>query len=137
MKTNLTQEQQTGLREVAKEVSRNSYSPYSRFAVGAAVLTTEGTMIAGTNLENAPYGLTICAKRSALFHAISKGRGDIVAIGIYAPTQELALPCGACRQVLSELAPKAEVLCFAQNAGPSCHSVADLLPTAFGSDHMV
>ncbi len=90
----------------AKEAARFSYSPYSRFPVGAALLCADGMVITGTNVENRSFGLTNCAERSALFAAVSQGRTDFLAIAIICPGSELPVPpCGACRQALSEFCP--------------------------------
>lgn len=91
------------LIEAAKSAADYSYSPYSRFRVGAALLCTDGTVFTGTNVENASYGLTNCAERSAVFSAVSSGYKDFAAIAVYSPdSAEPVPPCGACRQVLSE-----------------------------------
>jgi cytidine deaminase len=93
------------LLEQARRAAEASYSPYSRFRVGAALLCKDGTVITGTNVENRSYGLTNCAERSAIFSAISAGRTDFEAIAVSTPDSAAAVaPCGACRQVLSEFA---------------------------------
>lgn len=85
----------------ARQASLCSYSPYSRFAVGAAVLTRKGSIYRGTNVENASFGLTICAERVAIFAAVANGDRDITAIAIYGKRGNVS-PCGACRQVILE-----------------------------------
>ncbi len=91
------------LLELARRASEASYSPYSHFRVGAALLCKDGTVITGTNVENRSYGLTNCAERSAIFSAISAGINEFQAIAVYTPDSAAAVaPCGACRQVLSE-----------------------------------
>lgn len=93
------------LLEYAKEASKKSYSPYSKFPVGACVLYESGNIYQGCNVENASYGLTLCAERNAMSSAIVKGEtSKITAIAIYSPKQKRCLPCGACRQWLSEFA---------------------------------
>ena len=95
------------LFEKAKEVSKNSYSPYSEFPVGAAILVDDDLVFCGTNVENRSYGLTNCAERSAVFSAVSSGYKKIYAIAIVAPKADYPVgPCGACRQVLTEFADK-------------------------------
>lgn len=90
----------------ALEAARQSYSPYSRFRVGAAILCADGSVFTGANVENRSYGLTICAERSALVAAVSAGKKDFQAIAIATPDAEYPVsPCGACRQVLSEFFP--------------------------------
>lgn len=93
------------LMDKAIEASKNSYSPYSNFAVGACVLTENDKMYSGCNFENSSYGLTICAERNAVGSAIADGERRIKAIAIYSPNLELCHPCGACRQVLYEFRP--------------------------------
>ena len=93
------------LMDKAIEASKNSYSPYSNFAVGACVLTEHDKMYSGCNFENSSYGLTICAERNAVGSAIADGERRIKAIAIYSPNLELCHPCGACRQVLYEFRP--------------------------------
>lgn len=93
----------TLLLEAAKSAAQYSYSPYSGFRVGAALLCADGNVYTGVNVENASYGLTNCAERSAVFSAVSSGKKDFTAIAIYSPDSTLPVPpCGACRQVLSE-----------------------------------
>ncbi len=93
------------LFDAARRAAECSYSPYSHFRVGAALLCKDGTVFAGTNVENRSYGLTNCAERSAIFTAISAGKKEFQAIAIFTPDSEQAVaPCGACRQVLSEFA---------------------------------
>ena len=91
----------------AIEAREMSYSPYSKFAVGAALLTNDGEVYLGTNIENAAYGLTMCAERNAIFNAYCHGvtQDDIEALAIVADTDLPVSPCGSCRQVLSELFP--------------------------------
>ena len=89
----------------AELARRNAYAPYSHFAVGAALLTRDGRIIRGCNVENASFGLSICAERNALFKAVGEGHRDFVAVAVTAGPDESASPCGACRQVLHEFAP--------------------------------
>lgn len=96
------------LMDKAREASKNSYSPYSKFQVGAALLTTDSQVITGCNVENASYGLTMCAERAAIFAAVSQGRkkGDFTKIAVAGKPHngdwEFCSPCGACRQVIHE-----------------------------------
>ena len=89
----------------ADEARRASYSPYSRFAVGAALLTRDGRIVHGCNVENASFGLSVCAERTALWKAVSEGEREFVAVAITAGPGAAPSPCGACRQVLHEFAP--------------------------------
>src|SRR5271165_6764688 len=100
------------LKALAKEASKSAYCPYSRFAVGAAVLTGSGKIIVGCNVENASYGLTICAERNAIFRAVAERETSIIAVVIYTPTPSPSSPCGACRQVIWEFGQNAMVHCF-------------------------
>ncbi|WP_439862589.1 cytidine deaminase [Pseudomonas antarctica] len=123
------------LMEQARQASARTYSPYSHFPVGAAVLTADGEVVPGCNVENISYGLTNCAERSALFSAISQGHapGSFKAIAIYAPNVSLISPCGACRQVMLELMAKdAVVICQGNDpAATRTWTLAQLLPGAF------
>lgn len=90
---------------LARSTMKNSYSPYSKFKVGAALVTTDGKTFTGTNVENVSYGLTICAERAALFSAVSSGHRTFSDLFISSSSKEPAFPCGACRQALMEFAP--------------------------------
>ena len=90
------------LIETAKKYREHSYSPYSKFKVGAAVLGASGKVYGGCNIENSSYPVTNCAERTAIFKAISEGETELVAIAVVADTQEPCSPCGACRQVMAE-----------------------------------
>jgi cytidine deaminase len=122
------------LVSAARAAAARAYSPYSRFKVGAAVLTAGGEIFSGCNVENASYGLTICAERNAVFQAVSQGLGplSIRAVVVYTPTAAPTAPCGACRQVINEFGPDALVIsvCDGQDALES--SLGILLPQAFG-----
>lgn len=115
----------------AKAASAQAYCPYSGFAVGAAVRAADARVFAGCNVENASYGLAVCAERNAVFHAVAAGARDIVAVALYTPTPMYATPCGACRQVLMEFARNAEVICVCDGAERGQFTVASLLPYAF------
>ena len=108
-------------------------APYSRFQVGAALLTEKGEVVGGANVESASYGLTCCAERVALFKALTEGRREFAALAIVARVPGGPMPCGACRQLLSEYAADARVL-VADSARPGRiaeYSVGELLPGAF------
>lgn len=115
----------------AIEARKNAYVPYSCFAVGAAVLAADGRIYRGCNIENAAYGLTNCAERTAIFKAISEGARDLTAIAVVTATTGVASPCGACRQVMAELGPAMAVI-LANLDGKRCITdVPSLLPGAF------
>lgn len=121
------------LAEAAREARRNAFAPYSNFLVGAAVETAGGKIYSGCNVENASYGLTMCAERVAIFKAISEGvrPGEFIRIAVCADTQRLTPPCGACRQILWEFCNDAEVI-LSNLAGISrTWKMRDLLPEAF------
>lgn len=120
------------LQQAARAAAGRAHCPYSRFAVGAAVLLADGRVVAGCNVENASYGLTVCAERNALAAAVAAGgAGTVEAVLVYTPTEHPTPPCGACRQVLLELAPGATVLSVAQDGSEARWRVEDLLPSAF------
>ena len=97
------------LMNKAKEASKTSYSPFSKFAVGAAVLAKSGAVYTGCNVENSSFGLTICAERCAIFKAISEGEREILAVAIFSPNEDDCFPCGACRQVMYEFQGENEI----------------------------
>ena len=94
----------------ATQVKQNAYAIYSNFRVGAALLTDEGEVFQGCNVENSSYGLTICAERNAVFQAVAQGRNRFKAIAIVSDDDGFITPCGACRQVLAEFAPRLEII---------------------------
>ena len=98
----LTRALQGELLAAAREAQASAYAPYSNFTVGAAALLSDGSIYRGCNVENASFGLTVCAERVALFNAISDGRMDIAAIAVVTSAPKLCKPCGACRQVIAE-----------------------------------
>jgi cytidine deaminase len=120
------------LKRRARDVSRHAYVPYSRFAVGAAVLTDSGEIFAGANVENASYGLSICAERNAIFQAVAHGARRIAALALYTPTAAPTPPCGACRQVLAEFGASAMIVCSSETGRSRRYRLAALLPAAFG-----
>ena len=116
------------LMQEAKSAQEKAYSPYSKFKVGAALLTKDGKIFTGCNIENVSYGMTICAERVAVFKAISEGYTDFEAIAVSASSNHAIYPCGACRQVLAEFNPKIEI--FVNHDEKSYH-LLDLLPKSF------
>ena len=123
----------------ALEARKLSYSPYSHFAVGAAVLTKSGKVYFGANIENSAYPLCMCAERNALYHAYMEGekKEDLVALALIADTDTPCSPCGACRQVISELLPKNAPIYMANLKGEIQEtSIEELLPFAFSEDDL-
>ena len=121
------------LVRAALQARTYAVAPYSKFKVGAAMLTCSGEIIGGANVENASYGLTCCAERVALFKALTEGKRNFVAVAVVARSPGGAMPCGACRQLLAEYAPRATVL-VADSRTPRVireFTVRDLLPGAF------
>lgn len=118
------------LLALAREAMKRSYSPYSHYPVGAALLCADGRIFQGCNIENASFGLTNCAERTAMFKAVSEGATEFTAIAI-ASTISAPWPCGACRQVLNEFAPGIRVL-VTWDGGQDEMSLNDLLPHGFG-----
>lgn len=98
------------LIKTAKQASKFSYVPYSKFKVGAAAVTKNGKIFSGANIENVSYGLTICAERVAIAKAISEGEREITSIAIYTNTKDFTFPCGACLQVMAEFNPKMYII---------------------------
>ena len=114
----------------ASEAALKAYAPYSMFRVGAAVLADDGTIYTGVNVENRSYGLTVCAERNAIAHAVAMGMKSIKAVAIYSPDSEDPLPpCGACRQVITEFAvPDAVVICCGSRGNAVEIPVPELYP---------
>jgi cytidine deaminase len=115
---------------VARSVRERAYAPYSGFRVGAAIQTESGNVYAGTNVENASYGATVCAERSAVFGMIAAGERRIARVAVYAEGPTLAMPCGMCRQVLAEFGLDAEVV-VGGPAGRRVTTLRALLPEPF------
>jgi cytidine deaminase len=121
------------LKRQARDAARHAYAPYSSFPVGAAVLVDDGRIHAGANVENASYGLAMCAERTAIFQAVARGARRIRAVAVYTPTKTATTPCGACRQVIAEFGADVLVVCFADGAAAEQrYSIDELLPQAFG-----
>lgn len=130
---------QKQLIEKAVAARKLSYSPYSHFAVGAALLCKDGQVFVGANVENSSYPLCMCAERNALYNAMMNGykKSDFVALAIVADTDEACSPCGACRQVISELFPKDGKIYLSNLKGALKETNIDaLLPLAFSGDDL-
>lgn len=119
------------LMTMAEEAAKNAYVPYSHFPVGAALECSDGTIFTGCNVENAAYGSTICAERTAAVKAVSGGHRDFVRIAIWGNSREYCYPCGACRQFLQEFSKNMIVLC-AKGTGEFCrHPLSEMMPFFF------
>ncbi|MED4016495.1 MULTISPECIES: cytidine deaminase [Sutcliffiella] len=125
------------LIEEAKSARERAYVPYSKFKVGAALLMRDGKVFKGCNIENASYGMTNCAERTALFKAYSEGETEVAAIAVVADTDRPVPPCGACRQVISELCSKDTKVILTNLKGDIQElTVEELLPGAFTAEDM-
>jgi cytidine deaminase len=128
----LSKQMRARLLRSARKAMKNAYAPYSRFCVGAAVLTSEGKVFLGCNVENASYGMTNCAERTAIFAAVAEigPKLKIRAVAVSNDHGVPCSPCGACRQVIYEFGPEATIL-FQGKQGPKEAAIADLLPEGF------
>ncbi|WP_324717557.1 cytidine deaminase [Carboxydochorda subterranea] len=131
----MTPEQEEALVRRAWEVRERAYAPYSGFRVGAALLTGDGQIFTGCNVENAVYGATLCAERTAVGQAVAAGQRDLVAIAVVAATDALTTPCGICRQVLAEFGPRMAVV-VDNGKERRRYGLDELLPDAFSRSHL-
>ncbi len=121
----------TELLSTADKAMENSYAPYSHFKVGAALLCSDGTVFTGCNIENATYGATNCAERTAIFKAVSEGYRDFEAIAIVSSGGDETFPCGICRQVMAEFAPGLKIILRDKNGNETIYQLSELLPKSF------
>jgi len=121
------------LIQAAAKARQSAVAPYSKFQVGAALLTRRGKIVTGANVESASYGLTCCAERVALFKALTEGRKDFIGVAVVARAPGGPMPCGACRQLLAEYAPAAKLWVADSRALGKVRefTVRELLPEAF------
>jgi cytidine deaminase len=119
------------LREAAMRALDNAHAPYSNFRVGAALLTRDGRLITGCNVENSAYGLAICAETLAVASAVSQGLTEFEEIAIASDDSEPTPPCGACRQVLNEFAPNIRISSYTRDGKEASWTLEELLPHAF------
>ena len=121
----------------AFDAKKNAYVPYSGFHVGAAILCKDGSLYTGCNIENSAYGVTVCGERTALFKAVSEGHtDDFVMMAVTGDSEDYCMPCGACRQALSEFAPDLPVLISNCRGEYIRATVSELLPGSFNSEHI-
>ena len=130
----VTDEQRDTLLEAACQIREQAYAPYSKYPVGAAILTEDGRVFTGVNVENAVFGLGICAERAAIFTAAAAGVRKIVAVAVC--TENIGSPCGACRQVMSEFAGDIPVWLTDTSGNVRETSLHKLLPDQFGPGHL-
>ena len=119
------------LVDLARAAAEKAYSPYSNFTVGAAIECEDGTIFKGCNVENASYGLSICAERTAAVKAVSAGHRVFRRIAVYGSSAEYCMPCGACRQFLNEFCDDMAVLCSNRDGAYASYMLSDLLPHSF------
>ncbi|MEG6520782.1 cytidine deaminase [Desulfotomaculum sp. 1211_IL3151] len=124
------------LIDIAKEAREKAYVPYSKFKVGAALLTKEGKIFTGCNIENASYGLTCCAERTAIFKAVSEGHKEFITLAVIADVPTVCSPCGACRQVMAEFNGEMKVHLANLQGQYKTVTVSELLPGYFSAEDM-
>ena len=121
----------------AREAKQHSYSPYSKFRVGAALLTKSGKIYTGCNIENSSFSLTICAERTAMFKAVSEAKQTFKAIAIVSDTEDFTPPCGACRQVMIDLAGNIDVVLANGKKQIKIFKLNTLLPLPFDNNNLL
>jgi len=131
MKTSKIEE----LISLAKKACSNAYALYSKFNVGAALLTKNGKIFTGSNIENASYGATVCAERVAIFKAVSEGEREFESIAIYTNTDELSFPCGICRQVMIEFS-KDLIIILSNEKEKKIYTLKEILPYPFTNEDL-
>ena len=124
------------LKAAAVSMLDRSYCPYSRFPVGAALECADGTVFTGCNIENAAFGPSICAERTAVAKAVSEGHRDFVRIVVAGHSADFCVPCGVCRQVLREFASNIEVICLNGAGEEQVFTLPELLPHSFGPEYL-
>ncbi len=124
------------LAEKAVESKKNAVPTYSNFHVGAALLTEDNKIYTGGNIESSSYSLTICAERTAIFKAISEGERKFKALAIAADLDGFCSPCGACRQVISDLCGEIDIVLVNKNKEIKIYKTSEMLPFAFGDDDL-
>lgn len=125
------------LLKEAEKARKKAYTPYSKFKVGAAVLTSDGKIFTGCNIENASFGLTVCAERVAILKAISEGSYKFEAIAIIGDTNRPCSPCGACRQVISEFGKDIKIVMSNLKGEVKIKKISELLPEAFSKNDLL
>ncbi|MCW3489344.1 cytidine deaminase [Dethiobacter alkaliphilus] len=118
----------------AREARENAYAPYSRFSVGAALLTADGEIFTGCNVENLSFGLTLCAERVAAFSAVAAGKREFTGLALITDTPQPVTPCGSCRQVLYEFSPDLWIISANLEGKQQMYRLQDLLPDAFSAE---
>ncbi|MBE3090907.1 MAG: cytidine deaminase [Candidatus Atribacteria bacterium] len=134
---NTVKEEFKKLIKEAEKARKRAYTPYSKFQVGAAVLCADGKIFTGCNIENASFGLTVCAERVAIFKAISEGSTKFEAIAVIGDTDKPCSPCGACRQVISEFGEDIPLIMANLKEDVKIKKIKELLPEAFGKSDLL
>jgi cytidine deaminase len=134
---NTVEEEFKKLIKEAEKARKRAYTPYSKFQVGAAVLCADGKIFTGCNIENASFGLTICAERVAISKAISEGSTQFEAIAVIGDTAKPCSPCGACRQVISEFGDDIPLIMANLKGDVKIKKIKELLPEAFGKNDLL
>lgn len=124
------------LIDMATRAKANSYSPYSHFPVGAALECRDGTIFTGCNVENAAFGMTVCAEACAITSAVAAGYREFRRIAIISDGANYCMPCGSCRQMLHEFSPEIEVLAVRADGRYKSYSLSAMLPLAFGNENL-
>lgn len=124
------------LREAARRARENAFAPFSDFKVGAALETAEGEIVTGCNVENATYGLTMCAERVAIFKAVSEGKREFARLAVVADTDDLTPPCGACRQIIWEFCGDIPVILSNPAGKTETFQMRELFPHAFDASFL-
>ena len=124
------------LVQLAIDMQKRSYVPYSHFPVGAALLCGDGTVFTGCNVENAAYPAGICAERNAIFHAVSEGHTRFRRIVIAGKSKDFCVPCGMCRQVMREFSTDLEIICLNNTGEEQTFTLEELLPRGFGPEFL-
>jgi len=124
------------LVNIAKKARENAYAPYSKFKVGAVLLTKSGKIFTGCNVENSSFGASMCAERVAVFKAVSEGEREFDAIAVVTDTDDPAMPCGMCRQVLSEFSMDIKIYAANLNGKVKTTTLRELLPYAFTKEDL-
>lgn len=135
-KIELTPEEQKELIRLAQEAYEKAYVPYSHYPVGAATLWSSRRIYTGCNVENASFGLTVCAERNSIFQAVAQGERKLKAVAIAVPTEMFPSPCGACRQVLREFANDCLIILVNGKGETQLTKLKALLPDSFGPDFL-
>lgn len=130
----MDQKKKQALVTAAQNVRKRAYAPYSNYEVGASLLTKDGSIVTGCNVENAVWGLTICAERSAIFTAVSQGHREFTAMAVV--TKDGGPPCGACRQAIREFCTDMDIIFVDEHGIAKDHTLKEIFPHSFGPENI-